>query len=244
MTEINDLAFYDCCHLKTISFGKGIKAVGKDAFLGCSNLEKVVITDISTWCGITFDGVDSNPTCLSNRIYDKAGIEITDLTIPSDVTIIRRYAFRNCLGLSSLTISEGVQCIEALAFNGCSFTSAIIPDSVTEIGDGAFSNCRSLSSIKIPKEITQIKSHVFENCSKIVSVEMSNHVTNIGNYAFYGCLNLYSIRMPQRLRFIGIHTFAGCQNLQEIGFSNDITEIHKTAREFEENFESCTIELA
>ena len=93
---------------------------------------------------------------------------------------------------------------------------------------------------------------------------MSNNVTNIGNYAFYGCLNLYSIRMPQRLRFIGIHTFAGCQNLQEIGFSNDITEIYKTAfkgctslkkvmfpkekedlaREFEENFESCTIELA
>ena len=70
--------------------------------------------------------------------------------------------------------------------------------------------------------------------------------------------------MPHRLRHIGIRSFAGCKNLQEIGFSNGITEIHETAfqgctslkkvmfpkekkdlaREFEENFESCTIELA
>ena len=65
--------------------------------------------------------------------------------IPSGVTSIGNYAFRNCTSL----------------------TSVLIPDSVTSIGSYAFYNCSSLVSIEIPSGVTSIGSYAFSGCSML-----------------------------------------------------------------------------
>ena len=76
--------------------------------------------------------------------YDKKN-EITNITIPDNVTSIGDYAFLNLFELESIEI----------------------PSSVTEIGEGAFAFCYKLKSITIPKGVTEIGDRVFYKCDKL-----------------------------------------------------------------------------
>ncbi|MBR1687205.1 MAG: leucine-rich repeat domain-containing protein [Prevotella sp.] len=97
-------------------------------------MEKVIISDLSVWCGISFTDQTSNPLYYAKHLYLNA-TEIKDLVVPNDVTSIRDYAFQNCEGLTSLTLPENLETIGYSAFAGCSnLTSINIPDGVKEIG--------------------------------------------------------------------------------------------------------------
>lgn len=71
--------------------------------------------------------------------FNKATSYITDVTIPSSVTIIGQEAFINCTSLTVINIPSSVTKIGQDAFNGCtSLTSINIPSGVTSIGERAF----------------------------------------------------------------------------------------------------------
>ena len=62
--------------------------------------------------------------------------------IPSGVTEIGNYVFRNCRGLTAVVLPETLERIGRYAFSYCSKLETIrIPAAVTEIGTEAFSNC-------------------------------------------------------------------------------------------------------
>ena len=97
-----------------------------------------------------------------------------DIVIPSSitheaktysVTVIGRYAFDGCTGLTSITIPNSVTGIDSFAFQDCSgLTSITIPNSVTSIGESAFSACSGLTSVTIPNSVKSIGSHAFNSC--------------------------------------------------------------------------------
>ena len=193
VTSIGSYAFKGCSSLKSVTIGNGVTSIGDLAFFGCSRLTSVDISNLSAWCKIEFGDFFANPLGYGVKLY-LDNTEITALTIPSDITEIKNYAFS---GYSSLT-------------------SIAIPDSVTKIGYEAFYKCSSLTSVTIPDSVTEIARSAFSNCSSLTSVTIPDSVTEIGFNAFYECWSLTSVTIPDSVTKIGDEAFKGCSRLKEV----------------------------
>ena len=74
--------------------------------------------------------------------------DVTDYTIPEDVTSIGYAAFENCSSLKSINLPNSIVSIGKAAFDKCSsLTSITIPESVNSIGDGVFTDCKNLMTV-------------------------------------------------------------------------------------------------
>ena len=187
VTSIGANAFERCSALTSVTIGSGVTSIGDYAFQYCTGLQKVIVSDIAAWCGIKFSGYAANPLCCAQHLYSDDNTEIEELVIPSSVTSIGDYAFKDCLKLTSVTIPNNVTTIGGNAFSGCSgLTSITVGNGVTSIGGYAFSNCAGLTNINIPNSVTSIGEFVFYQCSGITSVTIGNNVMSIGRNAFYG----------------------------------------------------------
>ena len=165
---IEPYTFSDCKELKNVVIGNGVRTIGHRAFQNCSNLQsitvgenvetiashcfadcsvirrKVQISDIASWCSISFGSYDANPLYYSKGLYIDNEL-VTSLVIPNTVLNIGNYAFYGCENLTNL----------------------VIPDSVTSIGEGAFENCKDLKSVTIPENVTHICDDSFDLSQKL-----------------------------------------------------------------------------
>lgn len=122
------------------------------------------------------------------------GLNITSVTIPDSVTVIRSRAFSDCRNLTNINIPSSITFIGNYAFSNCeSLTSITIPSSVTSIEESAFSRCSKLSSISIPDSISSIPAMAFNSCTDLATVSIPNSVTSIGYRAFYNCSKLSTV---------------------------------------------------
>ena len=206
VTSIGNNAFYNCSGLTSVTIGN--RDFGKEAFDGCSDLKKVIVSDIAAWCGVYFYGSSANPLYSAKHLYSDNNTEIENLVIPNSVTNIGSYAFDGCSGLTSVTIGNRVTSINKRAFYHCSgLISIAISNSVTSIGEGAFYGCSGLTTVTIPNSVTSIGDYAFRNCSDLTSITIPNSVTSIGKGAFRGCSGLTSVTIPNSVTSIGSQAF-------------------------------------
>ena len=226
VTTIGSYAFYKCSSITSVTIGNSVTSIGSDAFYKCSSLKDVYYTgDISAWCKISFERGDANPLYYGAKLYID-NKEVTEVTIPSDITEIKNYTFCGCTSLASVTISDSVTSIGEYTFSNCSnLTSVTIGNRVTEIKYSAFDGCSSLTSITIPDSVTKIGSYAFRNCSSLTSVTIGNRVTTIGSSAFYNCSNLTSVTIGNSVTSIGESAFDGCSSLTSVTIGNSVTTI-------------------
>ena len=248
VTSIGNNCFYSCINLTSITLPNSVTSIGEFAFDYCEALAAVHVSDISSWCKISFTNTTSNPLYYAHHLY-VGEEEIKELVIPSNVTTIGNYAFTNfssltsvmihnnvtsigygafwgCSSLTSVTIPNGVTSIGESTFKDCSgLTSVTISNNVTSIGDNAFEGCSGLSSITIPSSVTSIGNYAFQNCNGLPSVTIPNNVTSIGYGAFSNCSGLSSITIPSSMTSIGECIFAGCSSLPSITIPNSVTSI-------------------
>ena len=123
-TKIEDNAFYDCVSLSTVTMGTGVESIEGSAFERCDNLKEVHISDLSSWCNITFTNAYANPLCYAKHLFLN-GEEIKDLVIPDDINIVKFATFYNCESLTSVVIHNRIMSIEKSAFCGCSNLSSL-----------------------------------------------------------------------------------------------------------------------
>ena len=224
-------AFYNCSALTSITIPNSVTSFGSDAFANCSGLIYVnYLGTLSQWCNINFEHWAANPLFKAHHLHIDS-TEVTNLTIPDSITIIKQYAFYGCSGLTSVSIPNTVTSIGGYAFCECSnLTSVNIPNSVTSIGAGAFKSCSSLTSvITIGDSVTSIGDNTFYGCSSLTTVTLGNSITSIGNSAFEECVSLDSVCLGNSLISIGEKAFYKCYSLHRITLPNTLTSIGSQA---------------
>lgn len=250
VTIIEDCAFGGCKNLTHVTLPSGITKIGSYAFSGCASLTEVVIPESVIEIGgnafsncknlkkIRGKFAQDNGRCLikDGKLIAFAPAELTQYTIPNNVTEIGDGVFADCK----------------------SFSSIIIPDSVVTIGYGAFSGCSSLKEISIPNSVTEIEFDAFRHCAGITNITIPNNVGWIGWSAFVGCNNLKEFKgkfatddgrcliccgrllafapaeltqytIPNNVIIIDHDVFSGCNNLASISIPNGVQKIENGA---------------
>ena len=124
--------------------------------------------------------------------------------IPSVVTGLESYSFRDCDNLREIYLPERIYAIPEYAFDGCdnlyhiNFNGErnVLPDSVRFIDECAFGGCVSLTQLDLP-----------------------DMMMYIGQMAFYNS-GLTTFRVPAFIDYIGYCAFGGCKNLESIDANN------------------------
>jgi uncharacterized repeat protein (TIGR02543 family) len=213
-------------NISSVIIGYGVTHIGDYAFGSMVN----------PYQNLTAATLSSTVISIGEYAFTKS--KLTSIIIPASVTVIDRFAFRECVDLATITIAEGtaLQKIEDYAFCGVAITSFTIPDTVTYIGGSAFFGCNSLTSITLPATvqywdlgifsscenleeaiiedgITVIPACTFEDCVSLTNVIIPDSVTEIKEYAFQNCLKLSTITLPSFMMTIGEGAFSGCNAL-------------------------------
>ncbi len=271
---IGDYAFYNYSGLTSINIPKSVIGIYSTAFNNCYGLRTITVdaenqnySDGRDMGGenVIVDKSSSSKTvvvgCATSIIPDEVtsigrnafyGSSLTSITIPNRVTIIKDYAFYNCLNLTSINIPSSVTSIRVSAFCGCTGLRTITVDAENSI----YSDCRETggenvivdksSSLKtvffgcatsvIPNDVASIGSDAFRECSSLTSITIPKCVTSIGTYAFYGCTELQKVEIEQdsSLTIIDDSAFENCSSLKSINIPNSVTRMNFSA------FKNCS----
>lgn len=142
VTQIGQFAFDNCSNLKNVYIPNTVTNIDKSTFDDCTSLASVYIEDVSAWMKAD---IQSNPLGYGADLY-LSGELLTDLVIPSDITVVENDSFRGCTGIVSVTIPDGVSAVDQQAFTGCkNLTKVEIPQSVAKVGAYVFFGCENLT---------------------------------------------------------------------------------------------------
>ena len=155
-----------------------VKAIGSNAFTGCSSLETVTIQDADISIGYRAFAECSALTSITNlngttQLSNNVFHNIRNLvTADLNITVMGVQDFDGCIKLQNVSLAEGL----------------------TEIGNFSFRSCAQLAAINIPSTVTRIGSNAFYNCFLIQAVTLPAGLTEIGDYAFNSCAGLSSLK--------------------------------------------------
>lgn len=173
--------FAHCSHLKHIILPSDVIKIEKDAFTDCTSLKEIEIPASvnqllpSSGCTaletIQVSKANTQYSSLDGVLFNGKGTEIIwfpmgkqgDYTLPSTLTSIGDYAFKEC-----------------------SITRFNFPESMTEIGQGALMNSK-VEEVSLPAQLKQIPTGTFQDCTRLKVVRLGKKTELISDYVFDGC---------------------------------------------------------
>lgn len=196
-------AFLDCAKLTEVKLPAGVKAIGAQAFSGCTslttiNLEYVTHIGRGGFSGCTALSSIALPeaTTLYSETFSNAGLK--SVSLPKVTSISE--------GASNDGMSNG-------SFCRCEQLTAVNAPLLTNIGLSTFLGCIKLETVDIPKATT-IGQSAFSRCESLKSIDFDK-VTTIGENAFVLCTAATEIKLPLATT-IGSNTFRSCTAVTEI----------------------------
>lgn len=134
ITEIGNLALFDCNGLTKLTIPNTVTTMGVAALMHCDNITEVVLP--------------KNLTVMRESMF-RACASLKDIpSWPSNITNIPFATFAACNSFVDIVIPDNIINIEERAFWDCTKMQRIdIPTSVASIGAYAFQNCNSLEKL-------------------------------------------------------------------------------------------------
>lgn len=206
ITKINNYAFSES-DITSIKLKSSVKTISPYAFYK-SKLEYIEGWDYVESIGdFAFDYCES----------------LGEISLPSNLTNIGSYAFRNCAEMYMNTnIPNSVISIGTGAFYNCkkfrcSSDNKIKLNNITSIPPTLFYGCENISKIEISSKVTRIGASAFNSCTNLTSVTSSNNsfekLTNIEDSAFYNCTKLekFDLNKADYIESINNYAFYNCK---------------------------------
>lgn len=193
--EIGPGAFRNCTSLSSIYIPDSVRIIYDDAFTGTAWFNN----EVNWENDVLYLGkhLIKARTTISGEYTIKDGTvstahsaflgceNLTEVVIPSSLSVIGFSTFEQCRGLTRINIPESVTTICGSAFEYCVNLSSInIPESVTHIGSTAFRGCRQITNITLPQNVTEINSNLVADCTNLTSITIGANITYIGGQAF------------------------------------------------------------
>lgn len=173
--------------------------------------------------------IPENVTTIESEAFQRSE-NLVSIDIPDSVTFIGDWAFAGCTSLTTARYSGGVASTSEGVFWGCtSLTELMIPSGVTAIRDSSFRNCYRLTHVSLPPGLTSIGAFAFYDCRELAHIEIPDSVTSIGGSAFAGCSKLVSVTLPENLTSIGSWAFVDCAALTRIMIPASVSSIGERA---------------
>lgn len=207
ITHIQDNAFKNDKHIKTVSIPWTVTHIGKDVFTnsGITWVElpySLIQLGKSAFlnCSIKTIKIDCpNLTTIQSDVFkDCINLEEVKLNCP-ELTIMGSHIFLNCTSLQSVTMTN---CIN-----------------LRNIGSHIFSDCTSLTDIVLPPNLIILPEYTFHNTS-LASIELPLTLHVIEKGTFSDCHFLTHIHIPASVK--GIHPDAFAYNHDTMCITYDV----------------------
>ena len=157
-TKIEADAFRNCSSLHTIEVPTLVESIETSA--GCTALTEInVQAGNSHYC--SKDGVLLSGDGKS-ILWFPMGKE-GEYTLPSTVTTVGDYAFRNCR-IETFHFADGLTSIGKYAFYSSSVKEESLPSTVKQIPTGLFQKCADLTTVHLGKNTELLGDYVFDGC--------------------------------------------------------------------------------
>lgn len=204
-----------------------VKTIGESAFARADALKSVVMEE----------GVES----IGENIFSDS--TVVEVSLPSTLKVIPKYAFRSCFDLTRLSLADGIETISALAFYDCRILMHVnIPKSVSSIGQGAFRDCFYIKDFTVDEGNAYYHADdgvLFETKTKTLmcypgfkggaKYVVPSGTKAIAAYAFPSNSALTSLGLQKDIESIGPDYFYRLRHLEEIKVSSQNT--HFTDRD-------------
>lgn len=230
VTEIGEKQFAGWRDLAKVTVHDKVTKLGKDAFLQCSKLKSVYITDLAAWCKIDFvkseEGIRTNARISANPIAYGAtlyvnNVEVKDLVIPEGVKVISAGAFWGLKQLTSVTLPPSVEEIGESAFRYCpNITAVHISDlaawcNINFVLANVWSGEISHSGSPLNHNGDNSTALLYLNGELLEHLDLSN-VPIVKSSAFFRCTQLKSITYGSATTYIGKYAFNSSKDLENI----------------------------
>ena len=152
--------------------GKPVRAIGRYAFVGCSQVSNMTIPDSIASIG---DSAFIGCTALQK------------LQVPDSVTNTGESIVYQCDSLGELRLGGGLASIGCMAFSNSGMTNLVMSLGTTNIIGYAFAGNDRLKSVTIPESMERIQAYAFNGCSSLAEVSVP-YATIVEDNAFpSGC---------------------------------------------------------
>ena len=195
--------------LESITFHRGITAIGDYAFEGCKNLNNVTLLNNITNLG---NYIFANCTALDSFVFEE---------IPANGApyVFGTHFFDGCTAITELILPNSLK-LSSAADHGISSTNTTL---TTAIPAYMFANT-GLVNVVLPARIVNVASDgVFYGCKQMETftfeaTKLNPGMNGIGDYYFYGCSKLKELVIPTGMytSFAGKYVFAYCTSLERI----------------------------
>ncbi len=188
---VTTLVAYPNAKGSTYSLPATVGEIGPWAFMGCTKVERLVMSNALTTIG---DAAFLGCSALSH------------IELPESLTSIGRWAFAECAALRRTTIPASVSTIGDDAFSFCDSLENIFVSNDN-------SHFTSDNGVLLNKERTKV---VCCPGAKNGSYQLPNSVTAIDDHAFYGSHALQEVVIPAGTTLINNNPFVFCDSLEKI----------------------------
>ena len=225
--------FAGCINLEKVSFGRGLKAIDKDAFRGCVKLKKVYLKDtkvrlvrgftncpslekvlLPEGCSVTtgaFTGCKNLDIDLSNcksiweNAFENCCFVNEKMTFGKNLVKIAS-PLKNCSGIKNFSVSKSNK--KYASKDGVIFTK-----DMTKLV--AYPSSKKGEYI-VPDKVGVICENAFAYSKYLEKVKLSDTVLEIREGAFSACKKLKEIKLSKNLLFINSYAFSSCRSLRNI----------------------------